>query len=318
MPPPVHDGMDPLRAHATSATPSTGIATTTAAAPLSASTTSPTSPTYPGGSTSSPSGTTAHKRKRADSSISLSSPRAGAAAAETAHDLALYGDLRASKRPKFIVVDDVARSSRIRVRATLDQVEMNEIPDSFRRQTAVFPRAYFPTQMADAPGEARRRGGGRWLDEPEGVDPEAAEVVVGPRRAVAARPDALEPAFDGPGERSVAGRTLVRVRDLEAGADADAAKGELVVGGAADADADADAGILLPVPGLTSAKRRRESMINELGYRMSWSQGRVFAGRVLFLQRSRMFFLAFSCSHALFLILQLSCSFSLAILSPAR
>jgi hypothetical protein len=41
------------------------------------------------------------------------------------------------------------------------------------------------------------------------------------------------------------------------------------------------------VPKMTRAKRAKEVTLNDLGYRMSWSQSRVFSGRTLFLQRSR-------------------------------
>jgi len=42
----------------------------------------------------------------------------------------------------------------------------------------------------------------------------------------------------------------------------------------------------LPVPRMTRTKRSKEVTLNDLGYRMSWSQSRVFSGRTLFLQRS--------------------------------
>jgi len=42
----------------------------------------------------------------------------------------------------------------------------------------------------------------------------------------------------------------------------------------------------LPVPRMTRSKRNKEVTLNDLGYRMSWSQSRVFSGRTLFLQRS--------------------------------
>jgi len=40
----------------------------------------------------------------------------------------------------------------------------------------------------------------------------------------------------------------------------------------------------LPVPRMTRTKRNKEVMLNDLGYRMSWSQSRVFSGRTLFHQ----------------------------------
>ena len=49
----------------------------------------------------------------------------------------------------------------------------------------------------------------------------------------------------------------------------------------------------LPVPRMTKSRRAKESALNELGYRMSWSQARQFNGRTLFLQRSRKFGIKF-------------------------
>lgn len=47
-----------------------------------------------------------------------------------------------------------------------------------------------------------------------------------------------------------------------------------------------DGDVSVPKPRLTRAKRSKEITLNDLGYRMSWSQSRVFAGRTLFLQKS--------------------------------
>ncbi|ORY12974.1 hypothetical protein BCR34DRAFT_481894 [Clohesyomyces aquaticus] len=47
-----------------------------------------------------------------------------------------------------------------------------------------------------------------------------------------------------------------------------------------------DGEVAVPKPRLTRAKRSKEITLNDLGYRMSWSQSRVFAGRTLFLQKS--------------------------------
>lgn len=43
----------------------------------------------------------------------------------------------------------------------------------------------------------------------------------------------------------------------------------------------------LRVPGLARRANGREEKLNDLGYRMSWSQSRLFAGRMVFLQKSR-------------------------------
>jgi hypothetical protein len=47
-----------------------------------------------------------------------------------------------------------------------------------------------------------------------------------------------------------------------------------------------DGFVEVPKPRLTRGKRSKEITLNDLGYRMSWSQSRVFAGRTLFLQKS--------------------------------
>ncbi|KAJ5322652.1 hypothetical protein N7452_010941 [Penicillium brevicompactum] len=49
---------------------------------------------------------------------------------------------------------------------------------------------------------------------------------------------------------------------------------------------DADLSTAISVPKLSRKRHRKELLLNDLGYRMSWSQSRVFSGRMLFLQRS--------------------------------
>jgi hypothetical protein len=159
--------------------------------------------------------------------------------AETeAHDpdnTALFGSLPEGKRRKFILVDDPQRGCRVRVKVMLDQVDMDEIPDSYRLSNAVYPRAYFPVQMKSPPG--RVIPGQRFFeDETEDEDDGSATV----------------------------GRTLVP---------------------ALSTDGEADTA----VPRLSRGRNRKEMVLNDLGYRMSWSQSRVFAGRTMFLQRSRGF-----------------------------
>lgn len=50
----------------------------------------------------------------------------------------------------------------------------------------------------------------------------------------------------------------------------------------------------IDVPQLSRRRHHKEVMLNDLGYRLSWSQSRVFAGRMLFLQRSRKYHNPFS------------------------
>ncbi|KAL1982225.1 hypothetical protein VTN96DRAFT_1651 [Rasamsonia emersonii] len=145
---------------------------------------------------------------------------------------ALFGGLPEGKRRKFILVDDPQRGCRVRVKVMLDQVDMNEIPDSYRLSNAVYPRAYFPVQMKSPPG--RVVPGKRYFeDESDGEDDDAATV----------------------------GRTLVPAPSIDGEADT-------------------------AVPKLSRSRHQKERILNDLGYRMSWSQSRVFAGRTLFLQRS--------------------------------
>jgi hypothetical protein len=151
---------------------------------------------------------------------------------------ALYGDLPESKRRKFILVDDTAKNTRVRVRVTLDQVEMKELPDSYRKSNSVYPRSYFPMQMQSPPSASSLRGSRFFQDD----DPQGGDIH---------------------DSRTTLGKTLVPVPLL------DNKEGEMYV------------------PKLTRAKKRREATLNDLGYRMSWSQSRVFAGRIMFLQKSR-------------------------------
>lgn len=147
-------------------------------------------------------------------------------------DSLLFGDVPEGKRRKFILVDDSQRNTKIRVKVMLDQVEMSEIPDSFRKQNAVHQRSYFPVQMPDQETTSRDD---RFVSADMDID------------------DGGLPTF---------GRVNVPVHTIE---------GE---GG-------------IDVPQLTRAKRGKEEKLNELGHRMAWSQGRAFAGRTTFLQKSR-------------------------------
>lgn len=150
---------------------------------------------------------------------------------------ALFGTHPDGKRRKFILVDDTQRGCRVRVKVMLDQVEMNEIPDSYRMSNSVYPRTYFPVQMKAPPG--RVVPGKRYFkDDPDDIDDE---------------------------EVSTVGRVMVPAPPIDGESE-------------------------IAVPKLTRGRRRREVLLNDLGYRMSWSQSRVFAGRMLFLQRSRAYY----------------------------
>jgi len=75
---------------------------------------------------------------------------------------ALFGDVPEGKRRKFILVDDHARGTRVRVRVLLDSVKMEEMPDSHLRTNSVFPRSYYPRQMNSPPVSPGRSG--NWDD----------------------------------------------------------------------------------------------------------------------------------------------------------
>jgi hypothetical protein len=63
-------------------------------------------------------------------------------------------------------------------------------------------------------------------------------------------------------------------------------KVEVKIGGDAD-DEEGDAGVEVEVPRMKKSVREKEIKLNELGYRMCWHQSRVFADKVVFLQKAR-------------------------------
>ena len=81
---------------------------------------------------------------------------------------ALFGDIPEAKRRKFILVQDGQRDTRVRVRVTLDQINMDEIPDQQRQINSVYPRSYFDSQVADPSASPRTRMG--WDDFDDEAD----------------------------------------------------------------------------------------------------------------------------------------------------
>lgn len=147
----------------------------------------------------------------------------------------LFGPLPDGKPRKFLLVEDPQRQNRVRVKVMLDQVDMDEIPDSYRMSNSVYPRSYFPVQLKNPPGGGTAPGKRFFKDD----------------ATVAADSD----------EAATVGRVTVPVPSLD---------GESEVS----------------VPKMSSRRHRKDVMLNDLGHRMSWSQSRTFAGRMLFLQRS--------------------------------
>ena len=146
--------------------------------------------------------------------------------------LALFGEVPEGKRRKFILVDDPARGTRVRVRVLLDAVKMEEMPDSHLRTNSVFPRSYYPRQMNSPPASPGHPGNWDDCETDEEVYPHAR------------------------------GRTLVQVPLLDG------------------------TQMGLPVPRMSKSRRQRELALNELGYRMSWSQAKTFNERSIFMQKS--------------------------------
>jgi len=144
---------------------------------------------------------------------SSNAPSAVTASTPPKPNTSLFGDIPDHKRRKFILVDDPHRGSRVRVRVMLDQVHMQEIPDSYRKSNSVYPRSFMSSQ-------------------------------------------------DDPDARGIETHTSITVPMLDG------------------------TNMTVAAPPPSNTKRRKELDLNELGYRMSWSQSRVFAGRTMFLQRA--------------------------------
>ncbi|KAL4821145.1 hypothetical protein BDW67DRAFT_78696 [Aspergillus spinulosporus] len=147
----------------------------------------------------------------------------------------LFGTLPEGKRRKFILVDDTQRPGcRVRVKVMLDQVDMDEIPDSYRMANSVYPRTYFPVQMKTPRGQVLP--GNRYIKDDTQVN-------------------------DVDDDEATVGRTMVPAPQVDDNSE-------------------------IAVPRISRRRHRKEVLLNDLGYRMSWSQSRVFSGRMLFLQRS--------------------------------
>ena len=156
----------------------------------------------------------------------------------------LFGNLQLHR--KFILMEDPQRESRVRVRITLDQVNMDEIPDSYRSTSAVYPRSYFPLQMKEPQNKIVRDR--RYSKNDSEVDGDM-------------HPSTAYGKIDDDESPATIGRTLVPVESVE---------GDIEVA----------------IPKISRRRRKTDILVNDLGHRMSWSQSRVFSGRQLFLQRS--------------------------------
>lgn len=83
----------------------------------------------------------------------------------------LFGDLPDAKRRKFILVEDSQRNTRVRVRVTLDQANMDDMPDAHLKVNAVYPRSYFLRQFGEIGGSAPSKAMlAEWDDDDDTVD----------------------------------------------------------------------------------------------------------------------------------------------------
>lgn len=169
-------------------------------------------------------------------------------------DKILFGNLPAGKRRKFLLIEDHQRDNRARIKVTLDRVNMSEIPDSYRLANAVFPRAYYPIQMKSPSGHTLPNS--RYLEDHNDDNDDDNAREEDDEEEV----EDFELGDSDDHEPVVVGRTIVSIPSIE--------------------------GLSVPVPQLSRSRHRKDKILNDLGYRMSWSQSRVFAGRRLFLQQS--------------------------------
>ncbi|KAL8355308.1 hypothetical protein RB601_000904 [Gaeumannomyces tritici] len=165
----------------------------------------------------------------------------------------LFPDIPEAKKRKFILVEDSDRQSRLRVRVTLDGVDTREIPDSFRKNSSVYPRSYFPREMQSPPPSPT--GSKFFVDDLGGADDGAAADDDGTTDTEGRR--ASRGASSG-----ARGRSMVKVPM------SDGTEGEVAI------------------PRMRRVFRGKEVRLNDLGFRMAWLQSRVFAGRTIFLQRA--------------------------------
>lgn len=99
---------------------------------------------------SGPGGSLSHMTPHSSSSV----PAKRHAQAEADEHDDLFPTMPEAKKRKFILVEDNMRGSRLRVRVTLEGVDTNEIPDSFRKGASVYPRSFFPREMQSPPPTA--------------------------------------------------------------------------------------------------------------------------------------------------------------------
>lgn len=211
----------------------------------------------PSGSSSMPSiHDTLHHGHGSGSGSAVATARRHSRADDEPEDL--FPDIPEAKKRKFILVEDSDRQSRLRVRVTLDGVDTREIPDSFRKNSSVYPRSYFPREMQSPPPSPT---GSKFFTDDLGDDAAASG-------GGGAEDDGTA---DTEGRRASRGAAGARGRSMVKVPMSDGTEGEVAI------------------PRMRRAYRGKEVRLNDLGFRMAWLQSRVFAGRTIFLQRARKF-----------------------------
>ena len=81
-------------------------------------------------------------------------------AVEPTSEIPILKKLEPTKKSrKYVVVNDVENGNKgVRIKARLNAVNIEDLPDSFRELNSVFPRAYFPVQMQLSPRARGQRG----------------------------------------------------------------------------------------------------------------------------------------------------------------
>lgn len=188
---------------------------------------------------------------------------------------------------KYLLVIDTQNGRRMRIKGTLQNTDIGEIPDSYCKANAVFPRSWRPRHgpvgdeefgSEDATNDTDRKTpnksseepftilpllhrpkGGRWYKVSDTID--SASGVIHPSLSshdiYQQVPDGPYPKND-PAEKATNGVISVLL-----------ANGKWTE-------------FNIPRP----RKRRTECALNELGYRMSWTASRALSKRPLFLQRA--------------------------------
>ena len=164
----------------------------------------------------------------------------------------LFPDCPEAKKRKFILVDDIKRGCRLRVRVELENINTKEIPDSFRRRTSVYPRSFFPREMQSPPPSTTGRG--FFQDDLSDDDVE----VDGGRTGRTGR-------LRGKATRN----TVMVLVPMADGTECEIA-----------------------VPRMRRSIRRKEMQLNDIGQRLSWRHSRAFSGKISFLQRACRFSLS--------------------------